>query len=289
MPNARRNVPFAAAIESIRCSPRAVSTSATTGTPGRRRAVSFTWSVDSTIASTTPARPPSATGPPRCAGRASASAATSSSHHFEPYPFRRTQPVWPEVSQASASARARSLSLGATASSMSRMTMSAAESSAGWNRSGWAALTSSQERASSGSMRWPGTAWNAGEGVIAAGRVMVMKGLLHGAGAGAGLSHRGEQGTAIRAGTGGVGTCGPRAGCLARRTTGGRTRWAQQERRGMDAEGRRGCAALPGTVHAPVRHVTFRRRNRPALGPRRRKVHRGAALVPTRPVPARRG
>lgn len=84
IPKASRNVPFAAAIESIRCSPRAVSTSATTGTPGSRRAVSFTWSVDSTIASTTPARPPSATGPPRCAGRAAASASTSCSHHREP-------------------------------------------------------------------------------------------------------------------------------------------------------------------------------------------------------------
>ena len=60
--------------------------------------------------------------------------------------------------------------------------MSAAESSAGWNRSGWAALTSSQERASSGSMRWPGTGWNAGEGVIAAGRVTVMRGSFTGLG-----------------------------------------------------------------------------------------------------------
>ena len=123
MPNASRKVPFAAAISVMRSSPRAVSTSATIGTFGSRLAVSVTWSTDSTIASITPP-----TDVP-------ASISRSPAHHSVPKPLTRTQSPWPSASQRVTFSRAAALSFGATASSMSRTTMSARDSTAGPNRS----------------------------------------------------------------------------------------------------------------------------------------------------------
>ncbi len=94
MPKASRNVPLAAAISVMRSSPRAVSTSATIGTSGRRRAVSVTWSTDSTMASMTPP-----TEVPLSISR-------SSAHHGVPNPLIRTQSVLPSPSQRTTLPRA---------------------------------------------------------------------------------------------------------------------------------------------------------------------------------------
>jgi len=102
-----------------------------------------TWSTDSTIASITP--------PTGVVARA----ARSSAHQGVPKPLMRTQSTLPAPSQLTTLSRAACLSLGATASSMSKTTMSARESTADWNRSGCVPLTSSQLRASTGSMREP--------------------------------------------------------------------------------------------------------------------------------------
>src|SRR5690625_4753899 len=155
-PKASRKVPRAAAIELMRCSPRRVLFRSTIGTPGRRAAVSLTWSVDSTIASMTPSSPPFWCGPSSWWVMNFASSLTSCSHHWVAKPLMRTQPVWPAANQSVTFLSARSLSFGATASSMSNTTTSAAESSADWNPSGCTALTRSQDRARSAWTFWPG-------------------------------------------------------------------------------------------------------------------------------------
>src|SRR4051812_2004737 len=85
----------------------------------------------------------------------------SSAHQRVPKPLTRTQSVLPWSSHRCTFSRAAVLSLGATASSMSRTTMSARECAAGAKRSDCAPLTNSQLRASTGSMRKPGSdgAW----------------------------------------------------------------------------------------------------------------------------------
>ena len=145
MPNASRKVPLVAAISVMRSRPRAVSTSATIGTPGSRLAVSVTWSTDSTIASITPPT------------EVFASVSRSSAQNCVPNPLTRTQSLLPSASQRTTFSRAAALPCGATASSMSSTTMSARERAAGANLSYWAPLTSSQLRASTGSMRKPGS------------------------------------------------------------------------------------------------------------------------------------
>ena len=143
MPNASRKVPLVAAISVMRSRPRAVSTRAMIGTSGNRLAVSVTWSTDSTIASITPPT------------ELPASIARSSAQNWVPKPLTRTQSLLPLANQRTTFSRAAALPFGATASSISRTTMSARDLAAGANLSYWAPLTSSQLRASTGSMRDP--------------------------------------------------------------------------------------------------------------------------------------